>query len=132
MVTIIWSRHVESFTLRNIYLIYHVYVPFALITISSCVLCSFMTYNRILTRVTRRVSLAEEELLTLPKNLSSSTVCSVVRVVQSFSFLSNALSANICLLVSFLLAILSFELITTSDYSFDIFKLLLVQCQLTS
>ena len=92
-----------------------------------------MTYNRILTRVTRRVSLAEEELLTLPQNLSSSTVCSVVRVVQSFSFRSNALSTNICLLVSFLLAIiLSFELITTSDYSFDIFKLFLVQCQLTS
>jgi hypothetical protein len=34
----------------------------------------FMTYHRFVTRLTRRVSLVEQELLTLPEHLSSSRI----------------------------------------------------------
>ena len=42
-----------------------------------------MTYHRCVTRLTRRVSLVEQQLLTLPDNLSSHPVFSEVRVTRS-------------------------------------------------
>ena len=47
------------------------------------VLTSFMTYHRFVTRLTRRVSLVEQTLLTLPEHLGSPTVFSGVRVTRS-------------------------------------------------
>ncbi len=47
------------------------------------VLSSFMTYHRFVTRLTRRVSLVEQELLTIPKHLSSPPVFSGIRVTRS-------------------------------------------------
>ena len=47
------------------------------------VLSSFMTYHRVVTRLTRRVPLVEQELLTLSEHLSSPPVFSGVRVTRS-------------------------------------------------
>jgi hypothetical protein len=47
------------------------------------VLSSVMTYHRIVTRLTRQVSLVEQELLTLPGHLSSPPVFSGVLVARS-------------------------------------------------
>jgi hypothetical protein len=47
------------------------------------VLSSFTTYYRCVTRLTRRVPLVEQELLTLPEHLSSPPVFSGVRVTRS-------------------------------------------------
>ena len=46
------------------------------------VLSLFMTYHRFVTRLTRRVWQAEQELLTLPENLSLPLIFSEVRVTQ--------------------------------------------------
>jgi len=42
-----------------------------------------MTYHRFVTRLTRRVPVVEQKLLTLPEHLSSPPVFSVVRITQS-------------------------------------------------
>jgi hypothetical protein len=47
------------------------------------VLSSFMTYHRVVTRLTRPVSLMDQELLTLPEHMSSPPVFSGVRVTRS-------------------------------------------------
>ena len=47
------------------------------------VLSSFMTYHGVVTRLTRWVSLVEQELLTFSEHLSSSPVFSGVRVTRS-------------------------------------------------
>ena len=47
------------------------------------ILLSFITYHRFVTRLTRRVPLVEQELLTLPEHLSSSPIFSGVRVTRS-------------------------------------------------
>jgi len=47
------------------------------------VLSSFMTYHRVVTRLTRRMSLVEQKLLTLPEHLSSLPVFSEVCVTRS-------------------------------------------------
>ena len=47
----------------------HGYVP--LVVNTSSFLYSFMTYNGFLIRITRRVSLVEQELPTLPEHMSS-------------------------------------------------------------
>jgi len=51
---------------------------------SYCVysLVVLMTYYRVVTRLTRRVSLVEQELLTLPEYMSSPPVFSGVRVIR--------------------------------------------------
>ena len=45
--------------------------------------CSYSTGNNLKTRLTRQVPLVEQQLLTLPKHLSSSPVFNGVRVTQS-------------------------------------------------
>ena len=47
------------------------------------VLSSFMTYRGFVTRLTRRVSLVEQELPTLPQHLSSPPIFSEVPVTRS-------------------------------------------------
>jgi hypothetical protein len=49
------------------------------------VLSSFMTYHMIgfVNRLTRRMPLVEQDLLTLPEHLSSSPVFSVIRITRS-------------------------------------------------
>ena len=76
------------------------------------------------TRLTRRVSLVEQELLTLPGHLSSPPVSSGVRVTRS-------LVLCVCIVdrcfVLFLLAIVLSVLLRymDSDYPFGIFKFFL-------
>ena len=75
-------------TLRNICVVDdHRYVLFFVLTIIS----SFMTYHRILTRITRRLPLVQQELFTLPKHPSSSSVISGVRRAQYWTFCESLL-----------------------------------------
>ena len=79
------------------------------------------------TRVTRRVSLVEQELLTLPEYLSSPLVLSGFRVTWSLVLCTyNVLQIVVCLFVLFLLAIVHVLSVllrfTDSDYPFCIFK----------
>ena len=87
-----WSHHFESFTVstmtwltameylcpnwRRISPTCHKHFP---------VPSSFMTYHLFITRLTRRVPLVEQELLTLPEHLSSLPVFSGVRVIRSLA-----------------------------------------------
>ena len=87
---------------------------------------SFMSYHRFVTRLTRRVSLVEQKMPTLPEYLSSPSVISGVRVTQPL-----VLCVRFCLslfvpLSFFLLAIVLSVLLryTDSDHPFGIFKLL--------
>jgi hypothetical protein len=82
------------------------------------VLSSFMTYHRFVTRLTRRVSLVEQELLTLPEHLSSPPVFSGGRVTRSYVLL-----IVVCPFILFLLAIVLSVLLRYTD--FGIFKLFL-------
>jgi hypothetical protein len=83
-----------------------------------------MTYHRIDTKLTQRVSLVEQELLTLPVHLSSPPIFSGVRVTRS-----------LVLCVCFVDRCLSFcafsfghcVVCSDSDYPFGIFKLFLLQ-----
>jgi hypothetical protein len=78
----------------------------------------------LLSRLTRRVSLVEQELLTLPEHLNSPTVFSEIHCIRSLvlcaCFVDRCLS--FCL---FVLAIVWSVLLwfTDSDYPFGIFKL---------
>ena len=82
-----------------------------------------MTYHRVLTRVTRRMSLVEQELLTLTEHLNSSPVFSGVRVVRSFVFC--VVYIVVCSFVLFLLVIVLSVILrfTDSDYPFGILQL---------
>jgi hypothetical protein len=73
-----WSHHFESFTVATND---HGYVPLVVSTSRSFPHSWLIT--GFVTRSTRRVSLVEQELLTLPEHLSSSTVFSGVRVTRS-------------------------------------------------
>ena len=72
------------------------------------------------------VSLVEQELLTLPENLSSPRFFCGVRVTR-YLLLYYILQIVVCPFVLFLLAIVLFVVLrfTDSDYPFDIFKLFL-------
>ena len=74
------------------------------------------------TRLTRRVPLVEQELLTLPEHMSSPPIFSAVHVTRSLVFICMFCRS---LFVLFLLAIVLFVLLryTDSDYLFGIFKL---------
>jgi hypothetical protein len=76
------------------------------------------------TRVKRRVPLVEQELLTLPENLSSSSVISGVRVTRSFVF-----CVVFCwsMFVPFFCSAIVLSVLRFTDYyyPFGIFKLLL-------
>jgi hypothetical protein len=90
------------------------------------VLSSFMTCHMFVTRLTWRVPLVEQKLLTLLEHLSSSLVFNGVRVTRSLVlYVSFCRSLFVRPFVIFLFAILLFVLLqyTDSDYPFDIFKL---------
>ena len=72
--------------------------------------------------VSRRVSIVEQGLITLPEHSSSPTIVSGIRVARSLIF---CVAVCISLFVLFLLAIVLSALIryTDSDYPFGIFKL---------
>ena len=75
------------------------------------------------TRLTRHISLEEQELLTLPEHLSSPPVFRFV--LLGLYFYMYVVSIVVCPFVLFLLAIvLSVLGYTDSDYPFGIFKLL--------
>ena len=82
------------------------------ITRFTYVMTMFMTYHRFLTRLTRRVSLVEQELLTLPESLSSSPVLNGVRVTRT-------LVLCVCFVVCSLLLVL-----LTIVFSVDIWILI--------
>ena len=91
---------------------------------SSLLIHDFKYIIEFVTRVTQRVSLVDQELLTLPEHLSSTLVISGVCVARS---LVSCVVFCRLLFVLFLLAIVwSFLLLFTDcDYSFGIFKLFL-------
>ena len=90
------------------------------------------------TRLTRRVPLVEQELLTLPEHLSSHPVFSGVRVTRALifciCFVDRCLSFCLlffwslcCLFFCLLIIVLSVLLrYTASDYPFGIFNLFLI------
>jgi hypothetical protein len=85
------------------------------------VLSSFMTYHRVLTRLTRQVPLVEQELPTLPEHLSSFPVFSGVYVARSLVLCVGFVDS--CFFPFVLLAIvLSVLRYADSDYPFGIFK----------
>jgi hypothetical protein len=98
---------------------------FILLNTSRSFPCSWLITGFV-TRLTRRVSLVEQELPTLPQHLSSPPVFSGVRVTRSLvlyvCFVDRCLS-----FCTFLLAIVLSVLLryTDSDYPFGIFKLFL-------
>ena len=101
----------------------HGYVPLVVSTSRSFPHSRFIT--QFVTRLTRRVTLVEQELLILPEHMSSPSVFSGVRVTRSLVLCMFCRS----LLVPFLLAIvLSVRLrYTDSDGTFGIFKLFIVE-----
>ena len=86
------------------------YVPFVVITIQS------FPHTWLVTRVTRRVSLVDHELLTLPDftRFLCGSCCSI------FSVLCSVLYISLFVLLSFLLYVVR---LTGSDYRFDVCKL---------
>jgi hypothetical protein len=86
------------------------------------VLSLFMTYHRFVTRLTRRVWLAEQELLTLPEHLSLPLIFSEVRVtkflVLCVCFVDRYLSYCPFLLVFMLSVLLRYM---DSDYTLHTF-----------
>jgi len=84
-------------------------------------------FTGFVTRVTRRMSLGQQELPTFPEHLSSLPVLSEVRVARSFGCLCSVLQFVVCPLYFFLLTIMLYILpFTDSDYSFGIFQLFLL------
>ena len=105
----------------------HGYIPLVAITSRS------FPHSWLLTgfasRLTRRLPLVEQELLTLPELLSSTPVFSGIRVTRS-------LVLWVCFVdrcLPFLATVLSVLRFTDSDYTFGIFKLLLYKaCRIAS
>ena len=101
---------------------YHGYVPLVVSTFR------FFPHSRRITgfetRLTRRVPLVEQELLTLTEYLSSPPVL-VGFVLRDLLFYMNVLSIDVCPFVLFLLVIVLSVLLryTVSDCPFGIFKL---------
>jgi len=90
-------------------------------------ICRSFPHSWLITRVTRRVSLVEQGLPTLPGHLSSPPVISGVRVARSLVF-----CLMFCRLWLVLLSFFCWSLcclfcygVTDSDYPFGIFKLFL-------
>ena len=82
--------------------------------------------TRFVTRITWRVLLLDEELITLPEHLSSAPVYSGVRVTRSLVLYVCFVDLCLSFCIFFLLAIVLSVLLrhTASDYPFGIFKLL--------
>ena len=102
----------------------HGYVPFVVNT--SWFFPRSWLITGFVTRLTRRVSLVEHELITLPEHMSSPPIFSGVRVTWSL-LLYICFGDRVCSFVLFLLAIVLSVLLrsTDSDYPFGIFKLFL-------
>ena len=102
----------------------HRYVPLIVNTSRSFPHSWFIT--RFVTRLTRRVSLVEQELPTLPEHLSSPSDFSGLRVTQSL-VLCVCFVDLVCPFVLFLLAIVLSVLLwyTDSNYPFGTFNLFL-------
>jgi hypothetical protein len=61
------------------------------------VLSSFIAHHRVVTKVTRRVPLVEQELISLPEHLSLHPAFSGVRLTRSiFGFMCNVLWIIVC------------------------------------
>jgi hypothetical protein len=105
----------------------HRYVPLALDTSRSFPHSWLIT--GLVTRLTRRVSLVEQEQLTVPEYLKSSPVFSGF-VLLDFQFYVYVLKIVVCPFVLFLLAVVLsvFLRFTDSDKPFDIFKVFLNEC----
>ena len=87
-----------------------------------------MTYQQVCSKVTRRVPLLEQELLTLIEHPSSPSVFSWVRVNRSLVFCVVFCRSLFCLFVLFLLAIVLSVLLRFMTYDpFSIFKFFLQQ-----
>jgi hypothetical protein len=82
----------------------------------------FGTY--IVTRVTRRVPLVEQELLTLSEHLISSPVCSGVRVIRSLVLICRSLFVRLSSSFWQLCCLVPLRF-TDYDYPFGVFKLFL-------
>ena len=85
-----------------------------------------MTYHRgFATRLTRRVSLVEQELPTLPGHMSSPPVFSWIRVTRTLVLCVCFVDRCMSVCPFFRLAIVLFDLLryTDFDYPFGIFKL---------
>jgi hypothetical protein len=111
-------------SLRKFYGRHHGYVALVVNTSRSFPHSRLIT--GFVTRLTRRVPLVEQELLTLPVHLSSPPVFSGVRVTRSLvlyvCFVDHCLSFCTFLLAIVLSVLLQY---TDSDYPFGIFKLFL-------
>jgi hypothetical protein len=85
---------------------------------------SFTIDHRLLVRVTRRVPLVEQELLTFPEHLSLPPVFCGVRVTRSLIFSVEFCRSFFVILSFFLLTIVLFFRLrfTASAYPCDIFK----------
>jgi hypothetical protein len=104
----------------------HGYVPLVVNTTRSFPHSWLITGST--TRLTRRVSLVEEELITLPEHLSSPPVCSGVRVSRSLVLCACFVERCLSFCIFFFLVIVLSVLLryTDSDYLFGIFKLFLI------
>ena len=85
-----WSRYFESFTVATItcltvteYLCHKCPRICSVCLMQFPVHNSFVTYHRVVIRSTQRVTLVEQELLTLPENLNLYPVIRGVRVARS-------------------------------------------------
>jgi hypothetical protein len=85
-----------------------------------------MSFAVFVTRLTRLMPLVEQELLTLPKNMSSHPVLSGVRVTRSLVLCVCFVDRCLSFCTFFLAIVLSVLLrYTDSDYPFGILKLFL-------
>ena len=104
----------------------HGYVPLVVSTSRSFPHSRLITV--FVTRLTRRVPLVEQELLTLPEHLSSPTVFTGVRVTRSLVLYICFVDRCLSFCTFFLAIVLSVLRYTDSDCPFGIFKLFLRIC----
>ena len=82
-----------------------------------------VVHPEFVTRLTRRVPLVEQQLLTHPEHLSSPSVFSRVRVTRSLVLCVCFVHCNLLFVLFLLVIVLSVLRFTDSDYPFGIFKL---------
>ena len=106
----------RTIVLNNIYITdYHGYVPFVVIALRAFLHLWLIT--GLITRVIRRMLLVEQELLTLPEQLSPPSVLSAARVARSLVFWIDVCRSLFVLLVFFfgLVIVLSISRFSASD-----------------
>jgi hypothetical protein len=115
---------ISTWPLWNIYVTNdHWYVPLVVSTSRSFPRSWLIT--GFVTRLTRQVSIVEQELLTLPEHMSSTPVLNVVHGIRSLALYVCLTDRCLSFCAFFFLAIMLSVLLryTNSDYSFGIFKL---------